>query len=73
MHVTAPHSPLSRVELLAIPYAGKKVCVVSAGNSAADIGSDVCRTAERVVMAARSPVPVTPHLIRGVSFNDISR
>jgi thioredoxin reductase len=56
-----------------VPYAGKKVCIVGAGNSAVDIGSDVCRTAERVVMVARSPVFVTPHLIRGVSFNDISR
>lgn len=56
-----------------LPYAGKKICIVGAGNSAVDIGSDVCRTAERVVMVARSPVFVTPHLIRGVSFNDISR
>lgn len=56
-----------------VSYAGKKVCIVGAGNSAVDIGSDVCRTAERVVMVARSPVFVTPHLVRGVSFNDISR
>lgn len=55
------------------PYAGKRVCIVGAGNSAADIGSDICRTAERVVMVARSPVFVTPHLVWGLSFNDISR
>lgn len=55
------------------PYAGKRVCIVGAGNSAADIASDICRIAAKVVMVARSPVFVTPHLVWGLSFNDVSR
>lgn len=55
------------------PYAGKRVCIIGAGNSAVDIGADICRTAERVVMIARSPVFVTPHLVCGISFNDVIR
>lgn len=55
------------------PYAGKRVCIIGAGNSAADVASDVCRSAARVVMVARSPVFVMPHLVGGISFNDISR
>ncbi len=54
-------------------YVGKRVCIVGAGNSAVDIASDICTTADRVVLIARSPVFVLPHTIFGVNFNDVSR
>lgn len=54
-------------------YVGKKVCIVGAGNSAVDIASDICATANGVTLVARSPVFVMPHTIYGISSNDISR
>jgi cation diffusion facilitator CzcD-associated flavoprotein CzcO len=52
-------------------FAGKRVCVVGAGNSAVDIASDVCRSAAAVVLIARSPVFIVPHFVWGLSLGDI--
>jgi len=53
------------------PYVGKRVCVVGAGNSACDIAADICMTAERTVLVARSGVVIAPKLICGVPFHDV--
>jgi dimethylaniline monooxygenase (N-oxide forming) len=54
-------------------FLSRRVCVVGAGNSAADIASDLCASAARVVLVARSPVFVVPHFFFGLSTNDIAR
>jgi len=54
------------------PYVGKKICVVGVGNSACDISGDLCATAARFVMVARSGVMILPKLIFGRPFTDIS-
>ena len=54
------------------PYVGKRICVVGVGNSACDIASDVCVTAERCVLVARSGVVILPKLMFGRAFTDIT-
>lgn len=54
------------------PYVGKRICVVGVGNSACDIASDVCVTAPRCVLVARSGVVVLPKLMFGRAFTDIT-
>ncbi len=54
------------------PYVGKKICVVGTGNSACDIASDLCVTAPRCVLVARSGVVVLPKLMFGRAFTDIT-
>ena len=54
------------------PYVGKRICVVGVGNSACDIASDVCVTAPRCVLVARSGVIVLPKLMFGRAFTDIT-
>jgi len=53
-------------------YVGKKICIVGVGNSACDITGDLCATATRCVMVARSGVMILPKLIFGRPFTDIS-
>ena len=47
-------------------FAGKRVLVVGAGNSALDIASDLAPFAASTTCAARSPVLVMPRMILGV-------
>lgn len=54
------------------PMVGKRVCVVGVGNSALDVASDVCVTAKRCVLVARSGVWIAPKLVFGVPFTDIT-
>ncbi len=54
------------------PYVGKRICVVGVGNSACDIASDVCVTAKRCVLVARSGVVILPKLMFGRAFTDIT-
>jgi cation diffusion facilitator CzcD-associated flavoprotein CzcO len=54
------------------PYVGKRICVVGIGNSACDIASDVCVTAPRCVLVARSGVLILPKLLFGRAFTDIT-
>jgi hypothetical protein len=52
-------------------FVGKRVCVVGAGNSAVDIASDICTTAARTILVARSPVVIMPHFAFGYPIGDI--
>ena len=52
-------------------FVGKRVCIVGGGNSAVDIASDICTTAARTVLVARSPVIIMPHFVFGRSIGDI--
>lgn len=52
-------------------FAEKRICVVGVGNSALDIACDVCTTAERTVLLARSEPLIIPKLIFGRPFWDI--
>src|SRR4030095_11453499 len=54
------------------PYVGKRVCVVGVGNTACDIASDLCVTAPRCVLLARSGVLILPKLMCGRAFTDIT-
>jgi dimethylaniline monooxygenase (N-oxide forming) len=54
------------------PYVGKRICVVGIGNSACDIASDLCVTAPRCVLVARSGVLILPKLLFGRAFTDIT-
>ena len=54
-------------------FLSRRVCVIGAGNSAVDIASDLCVSAAKVVLVARSPVFVVPHFFFGLSTNDIAR
>jgi hypothetical protein len=51
-------------------FSHKRVCVVGVGNSAMDIASDICVTAERTVLVARTGVLVVPKLLFGVCVTD---
>lgn len=55
------------------PFVGQRVCVIGVGNSACDIASDVCVTAPRCVLVARSGAVILPKLFCGVPFTDITR
>ncbi|MBW4093831.1 MAG: NAD(P)-binding domain-containing protein [Proteobacteria bacterium] len=54
------------------PFVGKRVCVVGVGNSACDIASDICVTAARTVLVARSGAVILPKLMFGRAFTDIT-
>ena len=54
------------------PLVGKRICVVGVGNSALDVASDVCVTAERCVLVARSGVWIAPKMVFGVPFTDLT-
>jgi dimethylaniline monooxygenase (N-oxide forming) len=53
-------------------FAGRRVCVLGAGNSAADIAADACTVAARTVMSVRGGVSITPKLIFGVPLTQIT-
>lgn len=53
-------------------FVGKRVCIIGAGNSAVDIASDICRTAARTALVARSPVFIMPHFVLGQAIGDIA-
>lgn len=55
-----------------LPFVGKRVCVVGAGNSGCDIASDICMTAAKTVLVARSGVLIAPKLIFGKPFTDFT-
>ncbi len=55
------------------PFVGKRICVIGVGNSACDMATDVCSTAERCVLVARSGVVILPKLFCGIPFTDITR
>ena len=55
------------------PYVGKRICIVGVGNSACDISGDLCATAKRCVLVARSGVVIVPKLLFGIPFTDITR
>ena len=55
------------------PYVGKRICIIGVGNSACDISGDVCATAKRCVLVARSGVVIVPKLLFGKPFTDITR
>ena len=54
------------------PMVGKRICVVGIGNSAVDVASDVCVTAKRCVLVARSGVWIAPKMVFGVAFTDLT-
>jgi cation diffusion facilitator CzcD-associated flavoprotein CzcO len=54
------------------PFVGKRICVVGIGNSACDIASDLCVTAPRCTLVARSGVLILPKLMFGRAFTDIT-
>ena len=54
------------------PFVGKRICIVGVGNSAVDIASDVCVTATRTVLVARTGVVIAPKLVFGIPLTDIS-
>lgn len=54
-------------------FVGQRVCIIGAGNSAVDIASDICTTAARTVLVARSPVFVMPHTVFGRPIGDLAR
>ena len=55
------------------PFVGKRICVVGVGNSACDMATDLCSTAEDCVLVARSAVLILPKLFCGIPFTDITR
>jgi dimethylaniline monooxygenase (N-oxide forming) len=46
-------------------FAGKRVLVVGAGNSALDIAADICTVTEQTYLASRSPVQILPRMVFG--------
>lgn len=54
------------------PFVGKRVCVVGIGNSALDISSDICMTAAKTVIVARSGIMIQPKMIFGMPFTDVT-
>lgn len=84
-HLTVPlHAPMFRDDFSGEylhghdykapePFVGKRICVVGVGNSACDMATDVCSTARRCVLVARSGVLILPKLFCGVPFTDITR
>jgi dimethylaniline monooxygenase (N-oxide forming) len=55
------------------PYVGKRICIVGVGNSALDISGDVCATASRCVLVARSGALIMPKLLCGIPGTDITQ
>lgn len=53
-------------------FVGRRVCVVGAGNSGFDICADICTTAARTVLVARSPAVINPKLLFGKPFRDFT-
>ena len=53
-------------------FVGKRICIVGVGNSACDISGDLCATAKRCVLVARSGVLILPKLLFGRPFTSIS-
>lgn len=54
------------------PFVGKRICIVGVGNSACDISGDVCATAARCILVARSGVMILPKLLFGLPFTNIT-
>lgn len=52
-------------------FTGKRVCIIGAANSAVDVASDICTTAEAVTLVARSPVFIMPHILNGREMFDV--
>lgn len=52
-------------------FVGKRICVIGAANTAFDVSSDVCSTAARTVVVARSGVIVHPKSAFGYPFREI--
>jgi cation diffusion facilitator CzcD-associated flavoprotein CzcO len=52
-------------------FVGRRVCIVGSGNSACDVASDICMTAAKTVLVARSGVVIVPKLVFGVPFHDV--
>ncbi|MFT5175184.1 MAG: dimethylaniline monooxygenase (N-oxide forming) [Gammaproteobacteria bacterium] len=55
------------------PYVGQRICIVGVGNSALDISGDVCATAPRCVLVARSGALIMPKLICGIPGTEITQ
>lgn len=53
-------------------FAGKRVCVIGAGNSGFDLASDICMTAARTIMVARSGITIAPKFVFGRAYRDIT-
>lgn len=54
------------------PFVGKRICIVGVGNSALDISGDVCATAKRCVLVARSGALIMPKLFCGIPGTDLT-
>jgi cation diffusion facilitator CzcD-associated flavoprotein CzcO len=54
-------------------YVGKRICIVGIGNSALDISGDLCVTARRCVLVARSGALIMPKLLFGIPGTDITQ
>ena len=54
------------------PFVGKRICIVGVGNSALDISGDVCATASRCVLVARSGALIMPKLLLGIPGTEIT-
>ena len=54
------------------PFVGKRICIIGVGNSALDISGDVCSTAERCVVVARSGALIMPKLLCGIPGTEIT-
>ena len=52
-------------------FGGQRICVVGVGNSSCDIASDLCTTADRLVLVGRSTPLIIPKLIFGRPFWEI--
>jgi dimethylaniline monooxygenase (N-oxide forming) len=50
------------------PYLDRRVCIVGAGNSGADISVDICAVASRTVLVARSGIMIRPKFVWGTPF-----
>ncbi|MEM7404711.1 MAG: NAD(P)-binding domain-containing protein [Pseudomonadota bacterium] len=54
------------------PFVGKRICIVGVGNSALDISGDVCATADRCVLVARSGALIMPKYLFGIPGTDLT-
>ena len=54
------------------PFVGKRICIVGVGNSALDITGDLCVTAPKCVLVARSGALIMPKLLFGQPVTDIT-
>ena len=52
-------------------FVGKRVCIVGVGNSACDMATDVCSTAEACILVARSGVLILPKLFCGIPLRTL--